>query len=97
MKYFVVEVTYLVPIEKILTVRSEHRAYLQKGYAGNMLLMSGAQSSGKGGVVIARAKSLSALESFFKKDPYQVQHLASYRFIQFEPAASQEFMKRWLE
>ena len=96
MKHFMIEVTYLVPKEQILTVRPEHRAYLQKGYAGGMLLMSGAQSSGKGGIVIARAASLAELEGFFKDDPYQIQKLVSYRFVEFEPAQWQECLKDWI-
>jgi uncharacterized protein YciI len=96
MKHFIIEVTYMVPKEQILAVRSEHRAYLQKGYASGMLLMSGAQSSGKGGIIIARAASLAELEYFFKDDPYQIKKLVSYRFIEFEPASWQECLKDWM-
>lgn len=96
MKHFIVEVTYLVPREQMLTVRTEHREYLEKGYASGMLLMSGAQSSGKGGIVVARAAAQAEVEEFFRHDPYQVKHIASYRFIEFEPAAWQECLKDWI-
>jgi uncharacterized protein YciI len=96
MKHFIVEVTYLVPREKMLEVRPEHRAYLEKGYERGMLLMSGAQSCGEGGIVIARAASQSEVEAFFQNDPYQVKQIASYRFVEFEPAAWQQCLQGWI-
>jgi uncharacterized protein YciI len=45
MKHFLVEVTYTVPLEKVLETRVEHREYLQTGYQRKWLLLSGAQSS----------------------------------------------------
>lgn len=97
MKHFIVEVTYLVSREQMLAVRAEHREYLKKGYDSGMLLVSGAQSSGKGGMVVARAAGLAEVEEFFRRDPYQVKHIASYRFIEFEPAAWQECLKDWMQ
>jgi uncharacterized protein YciI len=96
MKHFLVEVTYTVPLEKVLETRVEHREYLQTGYQRKWLLLSGAQSSKKGGVVIARAPSLEELQAFFKEDPYWVKGLATFRFVEFEPAQSQGFLKEWL-
>jgi len=96
MKHFLVEVTYAVPMDRILESRTEHREYLKTGYQRKWLLFSGAQSCKKGGVVIARAPSLEELQAFFKEDPYWVKGLATYRFLEFEPAMSQDFMKEWL-
>ncbi len=96
MKHFIVEVTYKVPFEQVLPTRAEHRAYLQTGYARGWLLCSGAQASKKGGLVIARAPSLEELQVFFQDDPYRVKELASYRFIEFEPAQYQDVLKDWL-
>ncbi len=96
MKHFVVEVTYNVPFEQVLPTRAEHRAYLQTGYERGWLLISGAQASHTGGLVITRAPSLEELQAFFQNDPYRLKELASYRFIEFEPAQFQDFMKDWL-
>lgn len=96
MKHFLVEVTYLVPHEQMLAVRPEHRAYLQKGYDGGLLLLSGAQTSGKGGVVIARAESRLDIEEFFKHDPYGRERIAEFRIIEFVPAQFQDFLKTWI-
>jgi uncharacterized protein YciI len=96
MKHFLVEVTYSAPIEQVLKMRNDHREYLKTGYQRKWLLVSGTQSSKKGGVVIARAPSLDELQAFFKEDPYQANGLAEYRFVEFEPAQYQEFLQEWL-
>ncbi len=96
MRHFIVEVTYNVPFEQVLPTRTEHRTYLQTGYDRGWLLCSGAQASHKGGLVIARAPSLEELQAFFQKDPYRIKELASYRFIEFEPAQFQEILKGWI-
>jgi uncharacterized protein YciI len=96
MKHFLVEVTYAAPLEEILKTRSEHREYLKTGYQRKWLLISGAQTSQKGGVVIARAPSLEELQAFFKEDPYWVKGLATYRFLEFEPALYQDLLLEWL-
>jgi uncharacterized protein YciI len=96
-KHFVVEVTYTEPFEKVLPTRDAHRQYLQSGYERGLLLCSGAQATHKGGLVIARAASLEELQGFFAKDPYYLNQLASYRFLEFEPAQYQDFMNEWLE
>jgi len=96
MKHFLVEVTYAAPMDQVLETRTEHREYLKTGYQRKWLLFSGAQSSKKGGVVIARAPSLEELQAFFKEDPYWVKGLATFRFLEFEPAQCQDFMKEWL-
>jgi len=96
MKHFLVEVTYAVPMDQVLENRDEHREYLKTGYQRKWLLMSGAQSSKKGGLVIARAPSLEELQAFFKEDPYWVKGIATYRFVEFEPAQYQDFIKEWL-
>lgn len=96
MKHFVVEVTYTLPMEQVLPARNEHRDYLKTGYKRGWLLLSGAQASKKGGMIIARAPSLDELQAFFREDPYQVKGLATYRFIEFEPAQFQEYLKDWI-
>jgi uncharacterized protein YciI len=95
MKYFVVEVTYAASIEKIDAILSEHRAFLQTGYDRGWLLMSGPQNPRTGGIVIARAPSLDELQTFFRKDPYQVHKVATYRFVEFTPVKRLPLVESW--
>ncbi|XHR26952.1 MAG: YciI family protein [Chthoniobacteraceae bacterium] len=97
MKHFVVEITYTAPSEAVAAVLERHRAYLQKGYEAGLLLMSGPQNPKTGGMIIARAESLDAIESYFANDPYQTEGVGKHRFIEFVPVKQQPFMVGWIE
>jgi uncharacterized protein YciI len=95
MKHFVIEITYKAPLEQIDAAVGDHRQFLQGGYDLGLLLFSGPQNPRTGGIIIARAESLEAIQDLFKKDPYQARGLASYRFIEFNPVKRQNFLESW--
>ncbi len=96
MKFFVVEITYTAPLTEIDRVLQSHREFLQTGYDQQRLLLSGPQNPRKGGVIIARAESLEDAQSFFARDPYQVNKLATYRYIEFTPVKHQPIVAEWI-
>lgn len=96
MKHFVIEVTYLAPIEKIDAALADHRAFLQKGYDAGLLLASGPQEPRTGGLIIARAESKAKLEAFFKDDPYMTLGLATQRYVEFSPVKRQALLDGWV-
>jgi uncharacterized protein YciI len=96
MKHFVIEIVYKASIKKIEEVLADHRNFLQKGYENGMLLMSGPQLPRIGGVVIARANSMEEIAEFFSNDPYNINGLAHYQYIEFNPVKRQEFMEDWI-
>lgn len=96
MKHFVVEILFSVPFEKVEPVVPAHREFLQGGYDSGLLLMSGPQNPRIGGVLIARAESLEAVQAFVDKDPYKLNGVATYRFIEFNPVKRQAFMESWV-
>ena len=96
MKHFIIELTYIVPAERLDEIVGEHRAFLKTGYERGWLLMSGPQAPRAGGMVVARAPSLEAIQQFFQDDPYQLKGAATYRFVEFEPVRLQEWMKGWV-
>lgn len=95
MKHFIVEITYLVPVEALAEILPLHRAYLNTGYERGLLLCSGPQAPRIGGMVVARADSLEKLQAFFRDDPYQQNKLAEYRYVEFEPVLHQAFLADW--
>lgn len=97
MKFFVCEIVYKAPIEKIEETTLEHRGFLRTGYDKGFILLSGPQVPRTGGIVIAKAESMEAISEFFSSDPYQKKGLAEYTFIEFNPKNYQEFLKGWLE
>jgi uncharacterized protein YciI len=96
MKHFVIEIIYKAPIEKIEAVLEEHRNFLQTGYEKGLLLMSGPQLPRIGGVVIARSNSMEEIAEFFSNDPYNLQGLVHYQYIEFNPVKRQDFIEEWI-
>lgn len=96
MQHFIVEITYTVPFPEIEKVVPAHRAFLQGGYDRQLLLFSGPQSPKVGGVVVARAESLEAIQTFFADDPYRLANVASYRFVEFTPVKFQPLVADWV-
>ncbi len=94
-KYFVVELTYLIPFEQFGDATPAHRAFLQAGYDQGWVLLSGPQTPRKGGIIITRAPSRAALEEFFTNDPFNQRKLATYRFIEFDPVKRQPYIEDW--
>lgn len=97
MKYFLAEVRYLVPNEKLDEYVSLHRAFLQTGYDQDILLISGPKVPRTGAYIVARSESLEALQAFFANDPYQLNHLAAYTFQEFNPVKFHPSIKDWVQ
>lgn len=96
MKHFIVEITYKIPVEQFENIVPQHRAFLQTGYDKKLLLCSGPQEPRVGGIVVARGESLEEIKSFFENDPYKINDIAAYRFIEFNPVKHQEFLSSWI-
>lgn len=85
MKFFIISLDYLVPMERVAEVVTEHRRFLDAGYERGWFLASGPRNPKTGGMIVARAPSREALEAFLKDDPFQAQGIAAYHFVEFEP------------
>lgn len=95
-KFFVVEVTYLLPAEQLSEITPLHRAFLKTGYDQGWLLLSGPQEPKVGGMIIAKAPSREAIETFFTQDPYQQKNVATYRFTEFHPVLRSAIVEDWV-
>lgn len=83
---YIVELTYLKPIEAIEQQLAAHRAYLDVHYASGIFLASGPKDPRNGGVILASGKvSRTELEAVLQQDPFAVHGLASYGVIAFTP------------
>ena len=96
MKHFIVMIQYQVSMEEVSQVLPDHRAFLRGGYDAGLLLCSGPQNPRTGGVVIARAETLDAIQDFFMQDPYFLQGVATHQLIEFEPVLHQPFLADWV-
>ena len=97
MKHFFIDVKYKVPFEELSERVTEHRTFLQIGYDNGILLLSGPRETKKGAIIIARANEVDELKSFFKNDPYILNNLADYEYVEFNPVKFQPFLQNWIE
>lgn len=96
MKHFIIKIDYSSPIEEIEKVLADHRNFLQQGYDQKFLLCSGPLNPRTGGIIIAKAENLEIIKTFFENDPYNINKLANYEFLEFNPVKHQNFMSDWI-
>ena len=96
MKHFIIEIIFSKPMEAIEKIVPDHRAFLQTGYDKDLLLCSGPLNPRTGGMVVARAESMEAIQEFFKADPYKLNDVADYRFSEFNPVKFHPILKDWV-
>ena len=82
---FVVLLTYTKPLEAVDALVPAHREYLQRMYQAGTFLLSGRKEPRDGGVILANAPSLEALQAALAADPFQVHGVAAYQVIEFIP------------
>jgi uncharacterized protein YciI len=85
---FVVNLTYVRPLDEVDRQLAGHRAFLARQYAAGAFLASGPKEPRTGGIILARAASKEALEAILAEDPFLVSGVAHYDIIQFSALAA---------
>jgi uncharacterized protein YciI len=96
MKFFIVDIHYSVPYERIAEIVQDHRAFLQKGFDSGFLLLSGPKEPRSGGFVICKAQSLEKIVEYFDFDPYKLSNASTYTFMEFSPIKYQPWLADWI-
>jgi uncharacterized protein YciI len=96
MKFFIVELRYLVPLETIVPYTDSHRTFLKNLYNKQILLMSGPGVPRTRGILIARHESAEELTELLKGDPYQQNNLVEAILTEFAPANYLPEVSHWL-
>lgn len=82
---FIIDITYIKPIEIVEKYLVEHRNFLEEGYQKNYFVASGPKNPRTGGIIISQLKDRAMLEQILKEDPFLVHDIAEYHLIEFEP------------
>ena len=82
---FIVMITFKQPLEVVENYVVAHRQFLDEGYNKNYLVASGPRNPRTGGIVVSQLEDKNTLVEFFKRDPYLVNNIADYEFIEFRP------------
>lgn len=97
MKYFLINLTYTVQLEKVQEITPEHRAYLKTNYDAGILLFSGPYVPRTGGVLFAKAEDNSVIEAMIANDPFKTKGIAEYEIIEIAPVMWAEGLNKIFE
>jgi len=76
---------YLVPRDEVMEHLDEHRVWVKKSYDDGVMLASGPQEPGPGGVLIFLARDADEAQRFIASDPLEVTGVVKYRVTGFQP------------
>jgi len=97
MKYYLINITYVAPLEKVVEITPEHRAYLKTQYDAGILLFSGPRVPRTAGVLFARAEDASVIDRMIAVDPFKTKGIGDYEVIEIAPAMWAEGLNKIFE
>ncbi|WP_327070971.1 YciI family protein [Kitasatospora sp. NBC_01250] len=80
---FILELTYIAPLERVDAALAEHNDWLDAHYASGTFLASGRKVPADGGVIIAVGDDRARMEEIAKSDPFTVAGVAEYAITEF--------------
>ena len=94
---FIVDLTYIVPLETLDAHMVEHVKFLRKYYAQNMFVASGRKVPRTGGIILALAETREQLDSILAEDPFFTKQLAEFRITEFQTSQYHPDLKKLLK
>ena len=79
---FIVNITYIKPIEEIERHLADHIAWLDGYYLSGNFIASGRKIPRTGGVILVNAASKDLIENMFKSEPFYIAKFATYEIIE---------------
>lgn len=74
---------YIKPMEEVDKHLIPHRAFLDECIKQKKLICSGRQKPPVGGVILANVASVDEAKALAQKDPFSIEQVAEYSFIEF--------------
>jgi uncharacterized protein YciI len=82
---FIVNLSYIKPLDAVDKHLSEHVEFLKQQYSKGIFIVSGRKIPRTGGVILARGKSRKELLKILEEDPFLKAGIADYEITQFTP------------
>jgi uncharacterized protein YciI len=92
--YALAIVRYRKPLEEVLRIVDEHRAYLRGLKAKGLLLASGPLDPRYGGALLLRVPDVAALDAIRDADPFTKAGCAQYELLPWLPNTGLEDLDR---
>jgi len=93
---FIIDLHYIVPLEELDKHMEAHVQYLDKYYKQNIFIASGRKVPRSGGIILALAESVEAVEQIITEDPFHKYHLAEFKITQFLTSKSHPDLRNLL-
>lgn len=94
---FIIDLKYIVPLEKIDAHMTEHVKYLRKYYDQNVFIASGRKVPRTGGIILALASSKEEVEKILHEDPFITHKLAEFTITEFLTSQHHADLKKLLK
>ena len=93
---FIINLNYIVPLEKLDAHMTDHVKFLKKYYKKNVFVASGRKVPRTGGIILALAKSREEVEQIINEDPFHTLKLAEFSVTEFLTSQSHPDLKKLL-
>jgi uncharacterized protein YciI len=93
---FIINLTYIVPLEELNQHMAEHVRHLEKYYDKNIFVAWGRKEPRTGGIILALAAGKTVIEEIIKKDPFYTRQLADFDITEFLPTTYHPDLKSLL-
>jgi len=80
---FIINLTYIVPLEELDQYMAAHVKYLKKYYKKDVFVASGRKVPRTGGIILALADDQKIIEKIITKDPFYKHELAEFTITEF--------------
>ncbi|WP_428240034.1 YciI family protein [Gynuella sp.] len=80
---FVVTIEYKVDLSEVEPHISAHMQYIDKHYKAGHFLLSGRKQPRTGGVILAKAESMTKMQAIVAEDPFFQADIANFEIIEF--------------
>jgi len=94
---FIINLHYIVPLDKLDAHMTEHVKYLHKYYKLNVFVASGRKVPRTGGIILALANSKEEVDQIISEDPFYIHKLAEFSVTEFLTSQSHPDLKNLLK
>lgn len=81
---FIVNLTYIKPLETVETVLPDHIDFLNHYYNQGIFIASGRKKPRTGGIILMLTTSHEDVQNIIQQDPFYQHKIAEYEIIEFE-------------
>lgn len=90
---FIIDLTYMKPLEEVDKHIQEHVHFLNKYYAAGKFLISGRKVPRTGGVIVALFDNEQDLNDALTEDPFYRHGIAIYKLTEMQPTNCADILK----